>query len=95
MERVFRFPRAVFVGRNTVLQQFRHVRSEVAEIWQELEPGYAGGCFDPVRVAEESLDAIHSLETQLRILTEQHGVDLLLVMVQLIQKNRVRGYYAD
>lgn len=95
MEGVFRFPRAVFVDQNNIIQQFRHVRSEIDEVWQELEPGYSTGIFDPVRVAEESMDAIHSLESLLRILAEKYKVDLMQGQEQLINKNRARGYYAD
>lgn len=89
---VFRFPRTRFVGELTVVQQFKHVRSEVDEVWQELEPGYPDR-FDGERVAEELIDLIHSAETMLRILEERHGVAVGRVSAGVRIKNYTRGYY--
>lgn len=92
MSDVYRFPRTRFVDENTFSQQFKHIRSEVDEVWQELERLYPD-LADPVRVAEELLDVIHSAETGLRILQERHGVDVGRLSVQIRIKNYNRGYY--
>ena len=89
---VFRFPATRFVGENSFSAQFQHIRSEVDEVWRELEVAYPD-LADPVRVAEELLDVIHSCETGLRILQGKHGVDVWRLSVEVTLKNCHRGYY--
>ena len=91
---VFRFPATKFVGENSVSKQFSHVMGELQEAWEILEAEYPR-LADPVRFAEELLDLIHSTETELRILIAEYAVDVDALALAIVQKNRVRGYYAD
>lgn len=89
---MFRFPRTRFVDELDFCRQLKHVRSELDEVWQELERLYPD-LADPVRVGEECVDLLHSVETLLRILQEKHGVDVGALSAAVRMKNYNRGYY--
>lgn len=83
------FPRTKFASINTIAAQVEHVESETDEVSREFDRPPVN--FD--RVAVELFDVIHSAETALHILAEQHGVDLAAAWTHVISKNKERGYY--
>ena len=80
----FNFPRAKFADSNTIEDQVLHIVSESIEAANES---------DPELQAMEIMDCLHSCETALRILEEQHGIGLDSIIAEVEHKNRVRGYY--
>jgi hypothetical protein len=84
---MFRFPRTRFSA-GQLRVQLDHSTSELLETITALDGGEG-----MMRVAEEIVDTIHSLETGLRIMQEQHGVNIADVCRYVECKNRVRGYY--
>lgn len=87
------YPRLKFVDQNTVSEQYRHVRSEIEEVWRELEISYPD-IDDPERMAMEVYDVILSSVTMLLILAERYGLNLGKIERQVIYKNAERGYEA-
>lgn len=83
----FNFPRAKFVDENDITDQAIHVCSEAIET---LAPGRIR---DFEHMAEEMMDCLHSCETGLRILQEDHGINLNEVRRAVERKNREREYY--
>lgn len=85
---MFRFPRAKFASENDLRQQIGHAGSEFAEIIEAMTD------MEPMEnVAAEICDAIHSLETALRIMQERHGISVRDMIIAVEIKNRQRGYY--
>jgi hypothetical protein len=82
----YRFPETRFTC-NSPFIQLDHVRSEVKELCEAYDNESI------VRVAEEALDVIHSLETFLRILEQRQQVSVSILHDLVIEKNRQRGYY--
>ena len=87
---IYRFPRTRFVEQNSFKDQLDYATSEFMEAFTALDGGEGYQ-----RVAEEVVDTIHALEGSLRILQEQHGINVADVVVYVQQKNSVRGYYCD
>jgi len=85
---MFRFPRVKFVEHNTLDRQVDHAVGEMLEAVTALNTE------SRTRIAEELLDCMHSIETALRIMQEKDGIDLNQLKEYVIQKNKVRGYYA-
>lgn len=83
------FPAVNFVS-NSLYAQITHLESEMNEV---TEAYFTPGGID--HLAEELCDVIHSAETALRILADRYGVDVLVVLAAVIEKNRIRGYYAE
>jgi hypothetical protein len=84
---MYRFPETRFTT-NGPYVQLAHIRSELKELVDAYEN-------EPiVRVAEEALDLIHSCETLLRILEQRQLVDVPVLHDLVVEKNRLRGYYA-
>lgn len=85
---LYHFPRAKFAD-NDIRTQVGHVLSEANEASREL-----AGCKDWLhRLSLEVMDVYHSAETALRILEEQHGIDINSLMLAVYMKNDARGYY--
>ena len=87
---ILSFPRTKFVSSNSLHDQLDHAVGELLEAFTALEGGE-----NSLRVAEEIVDAIHSLQGSLRIMQEQQGVNVDDVARYVEQKNRVRGYYCE
>ena len=85
---VYRFPATRFVQENGFWTQLKHVKSEIVEIENTSITKFPG------MTAEEILDAIHSLETLLRI-CEKENPNLCVedVAANVERKNKARGYY--
>jgi NTP pyrophosphatase (non-canonical NTP hydrolase) len=84
---LYHFPRIIFVSSNNIGHQLEHIKEEVGEAYAEL------GTSDVSALAIEIMDIYHSAETALRILEEDHGVDIKSVMFAVAEKNEKRGYY--
>jgi hypothetical protein len=82
----YNYPRIKFVESNTIFEQLRHVESELQEIKD---------AFCDEKFIEEIVDLHHSVETLIRILMEQEGVDIEKYRRAVIEKNRKRGYYGE
>ena len=83
----FTFPRTIFVNKNGLVTQVRHMASEQAEIEASmLTP-------DIQHTAEEMMDLYHSCETGLRILQEKYGINLIQLRRDVERKNTIRQYY--
>lgn len=80
----YNYPRVKFVDSNTIYEQLKHVESELQEIKD---------AFCDEKFIEEIVDLHHSVETLIRILMEQEGVDIEKYRRAVIEKNRKRGYY--
>lgn len=78
------FPRTNFADTTNIHDQVRHVLSEAHEAWTTET-------FD--HMAEELMDVIHSAETALHILSEKYDINPTASKIEVIEKNRVRGYY--
>lgn len=87
---MFSFPRTRFVDANTFKEQLDHAVGELMEAFCAIDAGESN-----LRVAEEVVDAIHSLEGALRIMQEKLSVNVADVARYVEQKNRVRGYYGE
>jgi hypothetical protein len=83
------FPKTVFVEQWTVNEQMEKIGTEFGEVIDAL----ANPTIDKEGVAIKLWDLIQSTETALRILEEQHGVDVTTVRQYVYDKNRARGYY--
>lgn len=88
MSKLFSFPPTVFTKRNDFATQLIHIASEFNEVSKAFQDGES-----PERVAEEMIDAIHSLETGLRILQQNRGIDVDVTAAEVMIKNARRGYY--
>jgi hypothetical protein len=86
-ETMYRFPKTIFTY-NAPFVQLEHIKSEM------LEVVYAYDNEQMNRVAEEVLDLIHSCETFLRILEQRQAIDVPILHDLIVEKNRLRGYYA-
>lgn len=82
----YNYPRIKFVESSTIFEQLRHVESELQEIKD---------AFCDEKFIEEIVDLHHSVETLIRILMEQEGVDIEKYRRAVIEKNRKRGYYGE
>jgi NTP pyrophosphatase (non-canonical NTP hydrolase) len=88
------FPKTVFVEENTIEKQLEHIGTEFQEIVEEVYPQLRNGKnYDAI--AGELWDLIQSAETALRILDEQHGVEINLIRQGVYEKNRARRYYKE
>jgi hypothetical protein len=85
---LYNFPRTRFVDSNSIVYQLDHIKEELAEAYVELSlmP-------DVSLLAAEIMDIYHSAETALRILEEEHGVNIRELMHRVAEKNEKRGYY--
>lgn len=86
----YQFPKTIFVDQPmSDNHQFNHVVSEVIEIAEAKTPEHK---------IEECYDAIHSLETLIRkIVKHQHSLGNMVnpssIRLEVIEKNKKRGYY--
>jgi NTP pyrophosphatase (non-canonical NTP hydrolase) len=88
------FPKTRFVEENTIEAQLENVGTEFQEVVEEVYPHLrAGKNYDAI--AEELWDLVQSAETALRILDEQHGVDIAHIRQFVYEKNRARNYYKE
>lgn len=88
MSEFFRFPETIFATQNGLLEQISHANSEGDEIADAIQQNES-----PERIAEEIIDKIHSLETALRILQRDFGIDTTVIAAGVTVKNKARGYY--
>ena len=89
---MYRFPRTIFVTRNSIPRQLLHIASELWEVVKALAFG------NLPHAVHEAFDCIHSLETLIRIVVDrawQRGVVInsILIGQRVEEKNRLRGYY--
>lgn len=86
---IYLFPKTLFAETNTTEKQLKHILSEADEIRNSIvnaEPAQ--------RNIEEVIDTWHSIETYIRILEKEHGIERVLEAIdQVFQKNDERGYY--
>lgn len=83
---MYRFPETIHT-RNAPYVQLQHIKTELCELVLAYDQ-------EPIqRVAEETLDLIHSCETLLRILEQRQGIDVAVLHDLIVEKNRQRGYY--
>lgn len=85
----FNFDRVKFVDNNAIINQIKHIESEVREAIDSAHTP------NNQHTALELMDVIHSAETALRILTECHGINLNEIRKECAAKNKVRGYYKE
>jgi hypothetical protein len=82
----YQFPRTIF-RHNKIIDQIIHLRSELEEVQVEIVKR------DHSATAREVWDVIHSAETALRILENQHGVNVEEARFLVLAGNAGRGYY--
>lgn len=76
--------------------QIAKIESEVSEVNVALKDLiFSDGPMRVRALASEIMDVIHACETALRMVNDSYEVDLAEVREMTIEKNRVRGYYAD
>jgi len=85
------FPKTVFVENTTIDDQMLKIATELMEATVALD--------DPAEnyesVAIELWDVIQAVETALRILEKQYGVNVNIVRQYVYEKNRSRKYYKE
>lgn len=89
---MYRFPRTIFIKKNSIPRQLLHVASEFFEVIKALVKG------DLEHAVHEAFDCIHSLETLIRKLVKcswhrGNMINATLIGQQVEKKNRDRGYY--
>jgi RecA/RadA recombinase len=86
---IYLFPKTRFAETNTTEKQLKHILSEADEVRNSIvnaEPAH--------RTIEEVVDTWHSIETYIRILEKEHGIERVLEAIdQVVKKNDERGYY--
>jgi NTP pyrophosphatase (non-canonical NTP hydrolase) len=85
---MYSFPRTKFVDTFTLSGQLDHISGELLEAVNALNEGES-----MERVAEELVDAYVSIETALRKIQEQHGINIQQVADYVLSKNELRGYF--
>lgn len=97
----FNMPRTRFVGGVDISEQYQKIGEEYRELGGELDDVlYAGFPIDDLlqrdldTITHETVDLLQTVQTLLRVLAEKHGVDVQKVIIDVIDKNRQRGYYA-
>lgn len=86
---IYLFPQTRFAQTNTRAEQLQHILSEADEVRNTIinaEPAS--------RTTEEVIDTWHSIETYIRQLEKEHGIERVLEAIdQVVKKNDQRGYY--
>lgn len=86
---IYLFPKTRFAETNTQDAQLQHILSEADEVRNSIinaEPAS--------RTLEEVIDTWHSIETYIRKLEKEHGIERVLEAIdQVVKKNDERGYY--
>jgi hypothetical protein len=86
---IYLFPKTRFAETNTLDEQQQHILSEADEVRNSIinaEPAQ--------RTTEEVIDTWHSIETYIRILEKEYGIERVLEAIdQVVKKNDERGYY--
>lgn len=85
----YNFPE--YKGPVSVQEQVTKIGFEYMEIAEEA----LKSIIDPVGVALECLDTIHACETLLRLLQQEHGIDVQAEAEFVERKNAERGYYGE
>lgn len=85
----YNFPKCE--ARTSVNEQVTKIGFEYMEIAEEA----LKSIINPIGLAMECLDTIHACETLLRILQENHGIDVQAEAEFVKQKNAERGYYGE
>lgn len=76
--------------------QIEKIESEIREAKDALRDlERAGGPMRVRALASEIMDVVHACETALRMIDDSFEVNLDVVREITIEKNRVRGYYAE
>lgn len=98
----YTFPKVIFAEINTSGQQLDHLLSEIDEI-VTLGPDLEAALYDRnkadsvrLQIDLEMVDALHSIETRLRILEKERGPEYVAALIRTVrEKNAARGYYAE
>lgn len=86
---IYLFPKTRFAETNTLDEQQQHILSEADEVRNSIVNGEPAS-----RTIEEVIDTWHSIETYIRRLEKEHGIERVLEAIdQVVQKNDKRGYY--
>lgn len=85
----YNFPK--YKGHVSIQEQVTKIGFEYMEIAEEA----LKSIIDPVGVALECLDTIHACETLLRVLQQEHGIDIQAEAEFVEKKNEERGYYGE
>ena len=85
----YNFPE--YKGNVSIKEQVAKIGFEYMEITEEV----LKNIIDPVGVTLECLDTIHACETLLRILQQEHGIDIQAEAEFVEKKNEERGYYGE
>lgn len=85
----YNFPE--YKGHVSIQEQVTKIGFEYMEITEEV----LKSTIDLVGVALECLDTIHACETLLRILQQEHGIDIQAEAEFVEKKNEERGYYGE
>lgn len=85
----YNFPE--YKGHVSIQEQVTKIGFEYMEITEEV----LKSIIDPVGVALECLDTIHACETLLRILQQEHSIDIQAEAEFVEKKNKERGYYGE
>lgn len=95
------YPRCKFSKTKNMSEQLKHIRSEVEEVSEALtdllyDAVINNGKPSPDLIhhlVEEIHDLGHSAQTMLDIVEREYRVDVEVVRMAVIRKNRERGYY--
>jgi hypothetical protein len=98
---IYNFPGATFADTNTAAEQLDHIFSEIDEI--AAHGPALDASVDSNETARvnlmidlEMVDALHSIETRLRILEKERGREYVNLLFRTVrEKNDARGYYAS
>lgn len=85
----FNFPRTNFADKNGIFNQLKHIQSEVEEAIE------AAMTTDEDHLDDEIMDIGHSWETLVRMRQEYDDRCKPEAKEKTIEKNRMRGYYAN
>ena len=81
-----KYPKIKFADTNTFLQQYFHFQEELREVQKTTTKE---------NFYEELADLEHSLETLIRVIEREEGVNFEEYRDKVIDKNYRRGYYEN
>ena len=80
----WQFPHISKKYQHSIEKCLEHIRKEIVEFEVETDPG---------KKMLEAVDVYHTAETFIRQYCELHHLDFEVIKLQVIMKNKSRGYY--